>query len=108
VVKEIIMYAVMRYHEFDANQREEVDRKVREELVPIIRETPGFIAYYWLDTGEGQGVSFSVFEDKAGANESTRLAADLVRAHPAWQASKREIIEGPVEAHATQEVPANA
>jgi quinol monooxygenase YgiN len=105
-VKEIIMYAVMRHYEFDANRREEVDRKVREELVPIIRETAGFIAYYWLDTGEGRGVSFSVFEDKAGAEESTRLAANLVREHPAWLASKREIIEGPVEAHATQEAPA--
>jgi hypothetical protein len=27
---------------------------------------PGFVAYYWIDAGEGLMASLSVFEDKAG------------------------------------------
>ena len=52
---------------------------VREEFVPIIKQAKGFVRYYWLDTGEGEGASVSVFEDKAGADKSVHLAADFVR-----------------------------
>ena len=38
--------------------------------------------YYWLDTGNGEGASLSVFKDKAGADESVRLAAEYVKEHP--------------------------
>jgi hypothetical protein len=38
-----------------------------------------FVRYYWLDTGKGEGASVSVFKDKAGADESVRLAADYVK-----------------------------
>jgi hypothetical protein len=60
----------------------------------------GFVRYYWLDTGEGEGASFGVFRDKAGADESVRLAADFVRTHMAkLLKQKPEIIEGPIKAH---------
>ena len=42
----------------------------------------------------------SVFQDKAGADESVRLAADYVREHLSkLLIQKPEVIEGPVKAH---------
>ena len=42
----------------------------------------------------------SVFEDKAGADESIQLAADFVKAHLSELImQKPEVIEGPVKAH---------
>jgi hypothetical protein len=73
---------------------------VREEFVPIIKQAKGFVRYYWLDTGEGEGASVSVFEDKAGADESVHLAADFVKNHMSKLVTQKpEIIEGAVKAH---------
>ena len=93
-------FAVIRHYHFDPKNAAAIDRLVREEFVPIIRKAKGFLRYYWLDTGSGEGASFGVFQDKAGADESVRLAADFVRDRMAkLMTSKPEIIEGPVVAH---------
>jgi hypothetical protein len=46
--------------------------------MPLLEEVSGFIAYYWIDAGEGTMASLSVFEDKAGADESVTLAHQWV------------------------------
>ncbi|HSA52485.1 MAG TPA: hypothetical protein VLH10_20560 [Yinghuangia sp.] len=50
-----------------------------EGFVPLVRQVPGFVAYYWVDAGDGVMVSTSVFEDRSGAEESTSKAAEFVR-----------------------------
>ena len=93
-------FAVIHHYHFDSKNGAEIDRIVREGFVPLIRKAKGFIRYYWLDTGTGEGASFGLFRDKAGADESVRLAADFVREHLSkLMTSKPEIIEGPVVAH---------
>ena len=58
------------------------------------------LRYYWLDTGDGEGASLSVFKDKAGADESVALAADFVKKSMADLLSQKpEVIEGPIKAH---------
>jgi len=94
------MYAVIRRYRFEPSVSEEINRQVKEGFVPLIRETPGFVCYHWLTTGEGEGASLSVFQDKAGAEESVRLAADFVQEHLASLVGKPEIIQGEVQAHA--------
>ena len=42
----------------------EIDRRVREEFVPIAKNAKGFVRYYWLDTGKGEVASVSVFKGK--------------------------------------------
>lgn len=94
------MFAVVRHYHFDAKNGEEIDKMVREGFVPLIKKAKGFVRYYWLDTGNGEGASVSVFKDKAGADESIRLAADYVKNHMAKLVTQKpEIIEGPVKAH---------
>lgn len=94
------MYAVVRHYHFNAKDSATIDRTVREGFVPLIRNAKGFVSYHWLDTGKGEGASFSVFRDKAGADESVRLAADFVRDHLSKLVTQKpEVIEGPVVAH---------
>jgi len=94
------MYAVVRHYHFNKENSAKIDKLVQEGYVPLLKKAKGFIKYYWLDTGEGEGASLSVFNDKAGADESIRLAAEFVKAHLAdVLTQKPEIIEGPVKGH---------
>ena len=94
------MFSVIRHYHFDAKNGAEIDGKIRESFVPLIKKARGFVRYYWLDTGKGEGASLSVFQDEAGADESVRLAADYVREHLSkLLTQKPEVIEGPVKAH---------
>ena len=94
------MFAVIRHYRFDPKDGAEIDRRIREEFVPIVKSANGFVRYYWLDTGDGEGASLSVFKDRAGADESVHLAADYVKEHLSkLLTQKPEIIEGPIKAH---------
>ena len=95
------MYAVIRRYQFDQSASEELDRQIREILVPLLKDVPGFVTYYWLNTGEGSGASLSVFESRDGAEESVRIAAKFLQENlSGLTISKPEIIEGEVQAHA--------
>lgn len=72
------MYAVIRRYE-GVSDPAEAGRRVDEGFVPLLRQVPGFVAYYWVDAGDGVMVSTGVFQDRAGAEESTERAADFVR-----------------------------
>jgi len=55
------MFAVIRHYHFNPKDSAEIDRRIREDFVPIVKKAKGFVRYYWLDTGKGEGASFSVF-----------------------------------------------
>jgi hypothetical protein len=94
------MYAVIRHYHFKPEDGERIDKLVKEGFVPLLKKAQGFVRYYWLDTGTGEGASLSVFEDKAGADESIHLAADFVKANLSdLLIQKPEVIEGAVQAH---------
>jgi len=94
------MFAVVRHYHFKAEDGEKIDKLVKEGFVPLIKKAKGFVRYYWLDTGNGEGASFSVFKDKAGADESIHLAADFVKEHLSKLITQKpEVIEGPVKGH---------
>jgi hypothetical protein len=57
----------------------EAGRLVDQSFVPLLEQVPGFVAYYWIDAGDGVMASLSVYEDQAGADESVRVAHDWVR-----------------------------
>jgi hypothetical protein len=98
--KEVTMYAVIRHYHFKPADGQKIDQLIQEEFVPILKKAKGFVRYYWLDTGSGEGASLSVFLDKAGADESILLAADFVKANLSELIiQKPEVIEGPVKAH---------
>jgi hypothetical protein len=56
----------------------QVGRRVAEEFVPLLKEIPGFVSYYWADAGGGVMVSMSVFQDRSSADTSNERAAAWV------------------------------
>jgi hypothetical protein len=60
-------------------------------FAPPVSRTPGFEAYSLVDAGQGVVVSISVFADRAGAEDSTREAAEWVSGHLA------DLVQGPPE-----------
>ncbi|MER5718924.1 hypothetical protein [Streptomyces sp. NPDC002132] len=72
------MYAAVRRYE-GVTDAAEAARLVNEGFVPLMQQVSGFVAYYWIDAGDGVMVSTSVFRDRAGAEESITKAADFVR-----------------------------
>jgi hypothetical protein len=67
--------AIRTYRVTDA---EELSHRVRDEFVPMVRDVPGFIAYYIVDHGGGAISSITICEDREGVEESTTRAADWV------------------------------
>jgi hypothetical protein len=94
------MYAVVRHYHFKPEDGEKIDKLIREGFVPLIKKAKGFVRYYWLDNGNGEGASFGVFRDKAGADESTQLASDFSKVYLSKLAiPEPAVIEGTVKAH---------
>ncbi|MFE7952223.1 hypothetical protein [Streptomyces sp. NPDC057426] len=74
------MYAAVRRYE-GVTDPAEAGRVVSEGFVPLMRQVSGFVAYYWVDAGDGVMVSTSVFQDQSGAEESIARVADFVAAN---------------------------
>jgi hypothetical protein len=76
------MYAAVRRYDGVTDPGED-SRRVREGFVPLLKDMPGFVAYYEIDAGNGVMVTISVFEDQAGEEASTERAAEWVRENEA-------------------------
>ena len=73
------MHVAIRRYQVDPASAEEVMRHVDEGFIPLIKDADGFLAYYALKAGSDEVVTVSIFEDQAGAEESSRRAADWIR-----------------------------
>ena len=94
------MHVAMRQYQVDPGSVDEITRGINEGLLPIIKDVYGFQAYYALDAGGGRIASVSIFDDQAGAEESTRLAADYIRQNMASLfPNPPEVLQGEVFAN---------
>lgn len=82
-----------------------VDKKTFDDLksrleagfLPRLQEVSGFHSYYAVNVDNKALVTVGVFEDKTGAAESTRRAADFLKNDPMRdQFGSPEVIEGEV------------
>src|SRR5829696_2717277 len=93
------MYAAVRRYE-GVTDPKEVARHVEEEFLPMISEMPGFVAYYWVDVGDGVVVTTSVFEHKEPEEETNWKAGDFTAQHIASLVpNPPQITAGEVVAH---------
>src|ERR671933_198324 len=74
------MYVAVRRYE-GVSDPQKVRQLAEEGFVPIISEMPGFIAYYWVDAGDGVIVTTSVFEHKDAEEQSNFRAGEFVAEH---------------------------
>ena len=71
------MYAAVRRYEGITDDAE-AGRMVGESFIPLLEQVPGFIAYYWIDAGNGTMATLSVYDDKTGADKSVEIARQWV------------------------------
>jgi hypothetical protein len=77
------MYLTIR--RYLTNSPAEITRVVNNGgFASRLKEIPGFVAYYGVQTKEGLWASVSVFESQAGAEQSNRLAGEF------WQENSLE------------------
>ncbi len=74
------MYVAVRRYE-GVTDPSKVGQLVDEGFVPIISEIPGFVAYYFVDAGDGAMISTSVFENRSAEEESNWRAGEFVAQH---------------------------
>jgi len=74
------MYVAVRRYD-GVTDPQKVGQLVDEGFVPIISKTPGFVAYYCVDAGDGVIVSTSVFEHKDAEEQSNFEAGQFVAEH---------------------------
>ena len=70
--------AIRQYQLTPGHTLEELSALVESGFLPILQQVPGFREYFLVETGEGV-ISISTFMDEAGAEESTRRAADWIQ-----------------------------
>ena len=94
------MHVAIRQYRINPRDVEAVTQKVQEGFVPLLRQAPGFVEYYWLNAGNGRVVSVGFFQDEASAEASTQMAANYVRQF-LYELVRNppEVIEGEVLLH---------
>jgi hypothetical protein len=97
---------IRRYEGIDQSRTDELVKNVVENLVPRLREMPGFGGYYLIEAGNGVMSSVGFFETSAQADESTRVAATWVRDEKLEKVlpNPPKITDGEVIVHKTSEL----
>jgi heme-degrading monooxygenase HmoA len=75
------MYVAMRAYRANPGSADEIKRRVHEGFVPLVSQIHGFSAHHLMDAPNDTVVSVSLFEDQAGADESSRIVADWAEQH---------------------------
>ena len=93
------MFAVIRHYHFDPKDGAEIDRWIREDFVPIVKNAKGLCVTIGLIPATARARPPACLRT-VGADESVRLAADYIKEHLSkLLIQKPEIIEGPIKAH---------
>jgi hypothetical protein len=91
------MFASVRcYYVHRATPRELAER-VGEDFADRLSERAGFVAYDFLDCGDGEAMSISVFREAAQAHDSRELARRWTEEHlPDMELTITDSLHGPV------------
>jgi hypothetical protein len=92
------MFASIRKYNAAPTLVDELVKK-QDDIKSVLRPVPGFHAYYLLKTNDG-AVSLTVCENRAGAEESNRVAATWLKDNlPIFATRPPEITTGEVRIH---------
>lgn len=70
------MYAVVGVWTTAESQRDEQDRGLHDEVIPLVKSHPGFVAGYWMrDPETGKGHTTIVLDSKASAEAFMAVVA---------------------------------
>jgi heme-degrading monooxygenase HmoA len=93
------MYATVRNYAGPRGFGDELVKR-EDEVKRLIQGISGFRAYYLIKTDQGGVVTVSVYDDQAGAEESTRTAAEWIRTNlPDMGVDPPQVSSGEVGIH---------
>jgi hypothetical protein len=69
---------IRRYEGVDVTRTNEVSGKVKETLVPQLRELPGFAGYYLIEADNGVLSSLGLFQTSEQGDESTKVVSKWI------------------------------
>jgi hypothetical protein len=97
---------IRRYESIDQSRKDEVLKNVDENLLPALKDLPGFNGYSVIDAGNGVITSVSFFDTAAQADESTRIAGSWLRDQKLETAlpNSPKMTTGDVVVHQTREL----
>lgn len=93
-------FAVIRLRQLNADLSvEEVMSTIRNDFVPLIQAIPGFVSYIGIaDPASPRTAFVGVYADKAGADESNRVAAEWLEENGYdWFEGDPDIAEGVID-----------
>jgi hypothetical protein len=98
------MHGVLRHYTVDPKNVNEIVRRVAAEGLTFLKAIPGFVSWGLMDTGHGHMVTYSVYEAKTGAEESTKKAAAWIKENIASLVpSPPRVIEGEIRLRKAKE-----
>lgn len=80
-VPDDLFASVRIYDDYNMENLDESNARVREIFLPALLETPGFFGYYTLNDGDDALVAISIFESEEAALASNDMAAEFVAEH---------------------------
>jgi hypothetical protein len=72
--KEESMYAAIRQGKARAGMAEELAARVKDGVIPIVSDVPGFMAYYVVYAPDDTVTAISIFNNVEAAEESNKRA----------------------------------
>jgi len=95
------MFCVVRQYKLNpVEDFEKLIGQVRDGFLPIVTKAPGYVGYSVARTTDGDLVTTGFFQDRAGADESVRLAADWVKENLASAVDgPPKVTEGEIQFH---------
>jgi hypothetical protein len=72
--KEDFMYAAIRQGKARTGMAEELAGRIKEGVIPIVSDVPGFMAYYVVYAPDDTVTAISIFNNVEAAEESNRRA----------------------------------
>jgi DDE superfamily endonuclease len=99
--RERYMYAVVRHYQDEAPDVVEQLKQREEGIRKVMLGIDGLVGYYLIDTPDGLA-GIGLFQDRAGAEQSTQAAAKWVRENVAdWVPNPPTVIQGEVAINVT-------
>ena len=77
------MYTSIRHYTFkgsiDKKSLDDYIGRIERTFLPGVQTIPGFHSYYLVKPRENELVGIGIFEDKSGADQSSRWAAEFAK-----------------------------
>ncbi len=101
------MQVAVNQYPFDPKTIDALLTDANTQLIPRLKQIPGFREHYAVDLGNNEGMTIIVCDDEASLRQATQVAQDFVRntavpRHGQMYSQQRAALHGQVRFHNTK------